>query len=185
MLRALSAALTNPATTVHQLELAIEFIKIDITFPWILRRFEALRVEESTLSLTQNAKRGRVADHSAAVVYASEEPVAKAARKRKPKSGAPRPVALAAPRPPVSRTVVAVTQPTGPVNVRARLAGICKSNCTIEGCGRVPCRFEHVKGVRVLTAVEKTRMKAMIALHNLNVPTTGFPTMMEDPAVVD
>ena len=95
-------------------------------------------------------------------------------------------MALAVPHHPVGRTVVAVPQPTVVANGRrVRLGQICKLNCTLEGCAHVPCMFEHVKGVRALTAAEKVRVKAMIAEHNLKVPTTGFPMITADPAVVD
>jgi hypothetical protein len=172
---------------VQQLETAIAFFELDIRLPWILRRLEALRIQESTLVLAQQGtKRERGADQSAESSV-DDEPVVKAARGKKAKRAGTKPVALAVTRAAASRTVVAVPQPPAAraSNARSRFGGICKSNCSLEGCARVPCRFEHVKGARVLTAAEKAHVKAMIALHNTNVPTTGFPMLTADPVVVD
>jgi hypothetical protein len=177
MFAALSAALTNPVTTVGQLEEAIEFFKLDIGLPWVLRCLEKLKVEESTLVLAQSLKRVHVADPSSAIV-SSDSPVLKAARVRKPKAGA-RAVVPAVALGAVSRTVTFVPPPA----VKSRFGGICRNNCSLEGCAHAAsCRFEHVKGSRVLTAAEKTHVKALIAMNNAK---PGMPKLTEDSTVVD
>jgi hypothetical protein len=172
MLSHFTASMTNKASTVASLESAIDNFDLDINTPWIKLELQLLEKRE-LLSLISGLKRNRLYDNNVVAITTAQtdklkkvEVMKNEKKKRKIE---------------ISPVINATKTSTIP---RAIFGSLCRSNCCLEGCSRVNCKFEHVKDIRMLTASEKEHMKTLIMKHNENKNKPGWSLLTPDPAVV-
>jgi hypothetical protein len=181
MISHFSAALTNKDSTVSSIELAIENFDMNINKPWIARRLRAIQTNEVSdlLSVQQSMKRARLTEK---VIGLEPSKFQLGVSQHQQKLGSK--IVKAKNLLSAGNKATIITSTAQVSNLNVKFGGICRSNCSLEGCVRDKCRFEHVKGIRSLSTAEKMHIKQMISTHNTNAVKTGFPVLTEDPSVL-
>ena len=168
IIRVISQACTSKATTAISLEQALEALNLDIGQAWVTRSLLIIDRKEMDAMLANASKSS--GKRSAAEVSL-------------PVSATPAKQSKTAivPSTPSSLTVTAVT--TSSVSPSTG-SGICKFDCSTQGCNNARCRFQHLRGQRALTRAEKTQVKAEIAKYNSTPGMNSSKKIKEDRSML-
>jgi hypothetical protein len=170
MISQLSTVATTQGATNEHLEAAIACFDIEPSTPWVVLELQQLAILDIGRSIAHTEIS---VSKKRAISAASSEEFLEPFNKKQVVSS--------------NQTVAN----TASVAVMSKKAGkgkakkICRGDCSIEGCSRGShCIFEHVKGIRTLSKLEKQAMREVIKNHNSITGKTGFTTLTADPNVV-
>jgi hypothetical protein len=168
VLRIISQSCTSRATTAESLEVAFDTLNLDVTRSWVQRVLNEVKEEEFDRILAGGVSKSVGKRSSVDTSPLEPEPAKKISK------GTTKPVAAASSSLSSSSSSTSSTVSAG--------SGICKYDCSTQGCSNSKCRFLHLR--RKLTRSEKDQVKAEIAKFNNTPGMNPSKKLKEEPRVL-
>ena len=168
IIRVISQACTSKATTAVSLEQALEALNLDIGQAWVIRTLMIIDRNEMDALLANSSKSAGKRSPSDSSLHVSATPA------KQPK------LALVSSTPSASTVSAVPTAGNSPANG----SGICKFDCSTQGCNNSRCRFQHLRGQRALTRAEKAHVKSEIAKYNSTPGMNSSKKIKEDRSML-
>jgi len=164
VIRIISQSCSSRATTAESLEVAFETLNIDVTRSWVQRVLNEIKEEEFDKILAGGFSKSLGKRPSADTSPLDPDPAKKVSK-------------------PAAKSVTGAAAATSSSSSSVLAgSGICKYDCSTQGCGNAKCRFLHLR--RKLTRVEKDQVKAEIAKFNNTPGMNPNKKLKEDPKVL-
>ncbi len=162
VLRIISQSCTSSSTTAASLEVAFETLNVDVSRGWVQRVLNTIKEEEFDRMLAGGSTKTSGKRAAAETSALEPEPAKKLSKS-------------------TAKPVTSAVSLSSVSSISAG-SGICKYDCSTQGCSNMKCRFLHLS--RKLTQSEKVQVKSEIAKFNNTPGMNPNKKLKEDPKML-